>query len=356
MPEQPRAPSYRHTLNFILFILIGTIVGIAISMGVTDWIVAQNREDIRAELQAHQLGYSRPSPELFYPIDAVPRMPIVTGFETLTVDEVGDKLSDDEMVLAIELNGVARAYPINMMTQPEREVFNDKLGEHSIVATWCHLCYYGAVYNRVVKDQTLTFSVSGKLWEGNLIMIDEETESLWSQMMGESMRGSLQGEQLEQIPSVMTNWGIWKKKHPETTVMLMTRTSNWYFSSIRDRDEGVEIATMEEGHSRTWAVSMLFDHPIVNDEFNKQPVVVVFDPDSFTAIIFRRKLEDLELTFELNENKLVDRETGTEWDPITGKGLSGELVGKRLDRLPSLTSDSAVWSLYHPESTRWSPE
>lgn len=46
------------------------------------------------------------------------------------------KLQPNELVLGIELDGHARAYPINMLTGPSREIFNDKLGERYIAATW----------------------------------------------------------------------------------------------------------------------------------------------------------------------------------------------------------------------------
>ena len=50
--------------------------------------------------------------------------------------DVGDKtLGPNELVLGVEINGEARAYPINMLTGPSREIFNDELGNHSIAAT-----------------------------------------------------------------------------------------------------------------------------------------------------------------------------------------------------------------------------
>jgi len=43
---------------------------------------------------------------------------------------------DNELVLGLELNGEARAYPINMLTGPSREIINDTLGGIPIAATW----------------------------------------------------------------------------------------------------------------------------------------------------------------------------------------------------------------------------
>jgi hypothetical protein len=41
-----------------------------------------------------------------------------------------------ELVLGLTLGGAARAYPINMLTGPQREIVNDELGGRAIAATW----------------------------------------------------------------------------------------------------------------------------------------------------------------------------------------------------------------------------
>lgn len=47
-----------------------------------------------------------------------------------------DKIHPSELVLGIEIEGESRAYPINMLTGPHREIINDALGGRSIAATW----------------------------------------------------------------------------------------------------------------------------------------------------------------------------------------------------------------------------
>lgn len=47
-----------------------------------------------------------------------------------------EHLSPNELVLGVEIDGVARAYPINTLTGPRREIFNDQLAGHAIAATW----------------------------------------------------------------------------------------------------------------------------------------------------------------------------------------------------------------------------
>jgi hypothetical protein len=75
------------------------------------------------------------------------------------------------------------------------------------------------VYARRVDDRDLTFIVSGMLWRESLIMMDRETETLWSHVTGEALHGPLAGKRLEALPVVQTTWGPWRKAHPGTLVL-----------------------------------------------------------------------------------------------------------------------------------------
>ena len=83
------------------------------------------------------LGPKRaPTPENFAPQQVVGRMPVVTGFKIVDAAAGDEFLEPDEFVLGVELNGERRAYPINILTGPEREIFNDELAGTAIAATW----------------------------------------------------------------------------------------------------------------------------------------------------------------------------------------------------------------------------
>ena len=45
-------------------------------------------------------------------------------------------VTGNELVIGVVVNGKARAYPVNMITGPSREIINDSLGGRAIAATW----------------------------------------------------------------------------------------------------------------------------------------------------------------------------------------------------------------------------
>ncbi len=72
----------------------------------------------------------------FDPRRVVPPFPPITKVESLTVDEVKDEVTEAELVLGVVVGDEARAYSINMLTRPTREIINDVLGGRAIAATW----------------------------------------------------------------------------------------------------------------------------------------------------------------------------------------------------------------------------
>lgn len=125
--------------------------------------------------------------------------------------------ADDELVLGIVAGGVARAYPVALLNW--HELVNDTLGGDPILVSFCPLCGTGMVFDRRVSGKARRFGVSGLLYRSDLLMYDLESESLWSQISAEAVTGPLLGQQLRLLRSSMNEWGRWRRKHPETTVL-----------------------------------------------------------------------------------------------------------------------------------------
>ena len=75
------------------------------------------------------------------------------------------------------------------------------------------------MYSRENASGSRRFGVSGKLWNGVLVLIDRETQSLWTQLDGRAIQGELEGETLEHYPSVFTTFAAWVDAHPDTLVL-----------------------------------------------------------------------------------------------------------------------------------------
>ena len=72
----------------------------------------------------------------FRPRQVVPPFEAIVTPHTVGIDGADRWVRDHELVLGVVVEGEARAYPINMLTNPTREIINDKLGGRAIAATW----------------------------------------------------------------------------------------------------------------------------------------------------------------------------------------------------------------------------
>ena len=127
------------------------------------------------------------------------------------------RIGGTEPVITVEINGDARAYPVRYLTW--HEIANDVVGGVPIAVTFCPLCNSGITFDRRVKQGTLTFGVSGKLRNSDMLMYDRETETWWQQAIGEAIVGDLLGTELVQLPTWMESWGEFVVRNPEGLVM-----------------------------------------------------------------------------------------------------------------------------------------
>jgi len=128
-----------------------------------------------------------------------------------------DFLKNDDRVLAFELNGEAKAYPIKILNW--HEIVNDTIGGRPILVTYCPLCGTGMAFDPMIEGKRYTFGVSGLLYKSDVLMYDHQTESLWSQIQREAVTGPLTGTRLKLLPLVHTTWGAWRAEHPKTQLL-----------------------------------------------------------------------------------------------------------------------------------------
>ena len=127
-------------------------------------------------------------------------------------------LEDREAVITVEIgSAVPRAYPIRYLMW--HEIVNDNVAGVPVAVTFCPLCNSAMTFDRRTNRGTLTFGVSGKLRNSDMIMFDRETQSWWQQAIGEAIVGDMTGTTLITLPTWMESWADFKARNPEGLVM-----------------------------------------------------------------------------------------------------------------------------------------
>lgn len=70
------------------------------------------------------------------------------------------------------------------------------------------------MYAAEIDGKPYTFEASGSLWKDALVMMDRQTSSLWSQIMGEALDGPMVGAKLELYPSEFMDFSAVLEKYP----------------------------------------------------------------------------------------------------------------------------------------------
>jgi len=157
----------------------------------------------------------------------------------VTTAEEATWLEDDDIVFGITINGESRAYPRRIMEV--REMVNDTLGGRDLGIPYCTLCGAAqAYYTDDVPDgvERPILRTSGLLIRSNKVMYDLTTYSVFDTFLGHAVTGPLaeKGVKLKQASVVTTDWGTWKKAHPETTVLAVALALGRDFDFRNTRD------------------------------------------------------------------------------------------------------------------------
>jgi hypothetical protein len=145
----------------------------------------------------------------------------LNNIKFVTVQEADEWIEDNELVLAMIHNGVKKVYPLQIMVW--HEIANDIIGGTPVAVTYCPLCGSGIAYERIIEvngEKVETrFGTSGKLFNSNLVMYDETTETYWQQIDGNAIVGKLTGQELKDISVDTVIWRDWKVSHPDSQVL-----------------------------------------------------------------------------------------------------------------------------------------
>lgn len=320
------------------------------------------------------------------------QIPAIDDPSFVTVEEADAWLDDRSPVMVAEVGDEAKAYPLAILTY--HEIVNDRVGGTPVAATYCPLCNTAFVFDARVDGRTLTFGVSGRLRNSDLIMFDRQTESWWQQATGEGIVGEHAGRSLNFLPANTLSWSRVKELYPGAEVLSRETGYGAAYDYGRnpyagyDRPDGSPMGRFLSGDpdprfpamervvslqvGSGWAVPYraLREVRVVNASVGERPVAVFWAPGLATplqerrasegrdvgqAAAFDRRVGDRRLTFRWEEGAFRDRETGSEWN-LRGRAVAGPLAGRELTPVAHGTEFWFAWAAFHPETEVWSPE
>ena len=327
--------------------------------------------------------HSVPFSEIFSGGSGRDGIPPIDNPKFTTPEDADRWLSSREPVIAFELNGDARAYPLDILTW--HEIVNDVVGGVPVVVTFCPLCNSAIVFDRTLDGVVHDFGVSGNLRNSDLIMWDRQTQSWWQQLTGDAIVGELTGKQLTFLPSPIIAWEDFKAANPEGQVLSRDtgfsrdygvnpyvgydQVDNPPFLFRGELDgrllpkERVAAVTVGD-EDAAFPFSILDGERVVNYTVGGQDLAVFFKPGTRSALdelligdsdevgatgVFEANLDGQKLTFRAEGDTFVDNETGSVWS-ILGKAIEGPLAGSKLTPIVHGNHFWFAWGAFKPDT------
>ncbi|HHC09396.1 MAG TPA: DUF3179 domain-containing protein [Actinobacteria bacterium] len=317
-----------------------------------------------------------PPPDGIPPIDDPTFVPVA---------EADAWLADPEPVILLELEGEARAYPIQILIW--HEIVNDTVAGVPVAVTYCPLCNSGITFDRRVRGVETTFGTSGMLYNANLVMYDRATESLWNQLDGRAVVGVLTGERLDRLPSVVVSWEELRRTRP--TAAVLSRDTGFRRDYGRNPYTGLDdpdgtpflfsgrldgrakamqrVVAVDDGdRAVAWTLEAISGSgPTVTvGEIGDEPIVVFWQPGQASALetddvsggrdvgdvgVFTTTVDGRVLDFEVRDGAFVDTETGSTWN-VLGEAVGGPLAGTRLEPVTFVRTFWFSWAAFRPDT------
>ena len=241
-----------------------------------------------------------------------------------------DFVEAEDQVLGLVRNGEAKAYPIPIMNW--HEIVNDRVGAERVAVTYCPLCGTGVAFASEVGGRSLSFGVSGLLYNSDVLLYDRETESLWSQLRKQAVTGPMKGRKLKALPLTHTTWRAWRREHPDTLVLSTDTGKPRDYS--RDPYGGYD---KERGLYFPVSAKSKRYHP-------KERVLGVEIDSRFKAYPFA----ELSRTGEREiRDEFAGRELRVQFDWANESARALDSSGQQL---PAVTSFWFAWYAFHPET------
>ncbi len=358
-------------------------VAVLVVLGVAGAAFVALRGEESPSLGTENGGEAEPAP-LVDPTEIreiVPRdaIPALDEPRFAAVDDV-DFLQAREPVIEVEIDGDARAYPLQILTW--HEIVNDTVGGTPVTVTFCPLCNTAIAFERpTIEGETTTFGTSGSLYNSNLVMYDRATESYWPQATGQAVMGPLTGEQLERVPAQIVSWSDFREAYPNGKVLTRDTGHNRDYGTnpypgyddidnppfLFEGEVDGRLAAVERVLGvQTEDESVAFPYfrlraaakgelATVNTKVGDRPTLILWKAGVASALdeteiatskevggagAFDRELGGRTLRFEVRDGRVVDRATASVWN-IFGRAVSGPLkVSSSTAPTPSTPSGS----------------
>lgn len=272
-----------------------------------------------------------------------------------------NKLSDSTVVLAVELKGFSKAYPLRYIVYHHQ--VRDSLAEIPIMVTYCSVCRTGRAFNPEVNGKPENFRLVG-MDHFNAMFEDETTHSWWRQVNGEAITGPLKGYALEEIESNQFTLSKFFSLYPFGQVMQPEENSipqydtlgkfEWGKSkskltgtdSVSWNEKSWVLGLLEGDEAKAYDWNLLKEKKLIHDQFNGKPVLIVLSDDGQSFAAYIRNSQNDQFTLRQDTLIVGDKRFGF-------SGINVDNPTESLKKISAYQEFWHSWRTFHPQTERF---
>ena len=256
-------------------------------------------------------------------------IPSIDDPSFVSVDAAQDWIAPKEPIIVIEQNGVAKGYPLQILTH--HEIVNDEIGGTPVAVTFCPLCYSSIAFRQCAENVPDAHVLS--------------RETGYSRPYGQNPYAGY--DNVDESPFL-------------------------YDGPTDDRlppKEKVITVSLDDTH-KAYPHSVTKQKRVVHDTVGDRSLVVFHAPGAVSALdarriadskedgstgVFDRRVDGQTLTFTYaGDGRFKDKNTGSTWT-VAGRAVEGPLKGTQLERIAHGNYFSFAWFAFRPETAIYSP-
>lgn len=281
----------------------------------------------------------------------------------------GNKIADNKLVIGVNINGEAKAYPIQLIGYHHQ--VRDTVGNTPVMITYCTVCRTGRAFSPFVNNKPEDFRLVG-MDHFNAMFEDVTTKSWWRQATGVAVAGPLKGASLKELPSEQMTLGTWLNLYPDSQIMQPDSLYQKDYDDLADFDNGTIKSSLEKRDSASWKfkswvigiaandVAKAYDwnklvaEKIIQDSLPGLPLLITLEGDRASYHVLNRAINNTSLHFEQTNdaNILTDTNTQSTWN-LRGLCVDGTLKGQQLQMVQASQEFWHSWSTFHPATTKY---
>ena len=314
-------------------------------------------------------------------------IPSIDAPEFVSIKSAQEWLQDQEPVIALEVNGESRAYPLQILMY--HEIVNDVIDGVPVAVTFCPLCNASIVFERELRQggnkSLLDFGTTGRLRKSDLVMYDRQTESWWQQFTGRGIIGEYVDVELVRRSSQIISFGEYRAAF--TDAKVLSRNTGYsrpygnnpyrgydaidnnpflFQGDVDPRLPAMErvLSIRDDSKTQLIPLSQLAKRPLAHVDVSARPIVIFAASAASSALdagkisdsrkvpsaaAFLASVGDQTLSFTLSDGKITDEQTGSLWNAF-GKSIHGQLAGTQLQQVDDGVHFAFAWLAFDPEA------